>query len=198
MLYVYISYWWNVCVVNMVVKSDLLDKVCSVVVCFASQGMCLWAPKSQNKECREHSGSGVSGGRMPLDKGWGTITLSHQWLKRLFCRMTVEECYRWLVQSKHMTSRQLQGFCYCSVSWFRSPVHTSYVWSLDVFLYVHELHVTRITPLRGHRWFLCFGTGGLPDVPSSVLQNGKCLIKRPCWFCQSWGTLGFTWFPLSP
>lgn len=100
--------------------------------------------------------------------------------------------HRWLVQSKQMTSRQLQIFCYCSVSWFQSPVQASYVWSLEVFLHVHDLYVTKITFLRGHRWFLCFGTGGLPDVPSSVLQNGGCQIntswRRPHYFCQSfWG-----------
>lgn len=47
--------------------------------------------------------------------------------------MAVEECYWWLTQSKCMTLRQLQGCC-CSVSWFQSWVHASYVWSWEVFL----------------------------------------------------------------
>lgn len=160
------------------------------------------SPKARTRSTWSIQAQGVSGGMMPLDKRWEAITFSHQWLKRLFCRMAVEECYRWLVQSKHMTWRQLQGFCYCSVSWFQSPVHASYVWSLEVFLYVRELHVTKITLLRAHRWFLCFGIGGLPDVPSSVLQNGKCQIntpwRRPHCFSQSFGAVGFPWFPLSP
>lgn len=66
-------------------------------------------------------------------------------------------------------SRELQGFCYCSVSQFQSLVGASYVWSLELFLYIHELRVTKITLLRGHKWFLWFGARGLPDMLSSLL-----------------------------
>lgn len=141
----------------------------------------------------------VSGSMVPVGKREEAITFSHQGQKRLFCVMAVEVCYWWLVQSKRMTWRQLQGFCCCcSVSWFQSQVHASYFghrkysWMCMVFMWQKCL----FSEVGEH--LLCFSTGGLPNLPS----NSKCQIKTPWgrlhWFCWCFGDVGFLWFPLSP